>query len=137
MEYQMGIKINVALLPKDLRDVAARLNGLANSIESTDSTVNAIENVEHAPQAPIAKKAKKQTKVVEPVESEEIEDAGFETEEIEDEGPTIETVIKAFQAYAKKTSREKALGVLKTFKVKSVHDLSAEQYPKVLKTLGA
>lgn len=62
-------------------------------------------------------------------------DADAEEEEEAEEATSLEDVIGAFQKYAKKHSREKAAKVLATFKAKSVRDLKAAQYDKVLAAL--
>lgn len=46
-------------------------------------------------------------------------------------------IIPAFQAFAKKHSREKAGKVLAKYKVKSVRDLPTTKFPEILKLLGA
>lgn len=70
-------------------------------------------------------------------EEEETEEDETEEETEEEETPAIslQTVIEAFQKYAKKHSREKAAKVLAQFKAKSVRDLKKDQYAKVLGAL--
>lgn len=63
-------------------------------------------------------------------------DAADETEaEAEAVVITQKDIIKAFQVYATKTSREKAAKVLTKFGVKSVKDLKESQYAAVMTTL--
>lgn len=50
---------------------------------------------------------------------------------------TLDVVIDAFKAYVDSHSRDEAIAVLKTFKVKAVKDLKPEQYPEVLELLEA
>lgn len=52
-------------------------------------------------------------------------------------GPTLDEVIKAFQEYAAKHSRDKAGAILAKYKVKSVRNLPPEKFPEILKRLGA
>lgn len=87
-----------------------------------------------------------------PVQEEQF-DLGEQTggEELVDEDPlgiggeeekapeiTKEAVIKALQAYVKKNDRDKAIAIVKKFaKSGAVKDLTPDQYPKVMKALGA
>ncbi len=48
---------------------------------------------------------------------------------------TAAEINDACKTHAKKYGREKTLGVLRKFKVKSVTELSTDQYPQVLKAL--
>ena len=87
------------------------------------------------------KTATKKTAKVEAAE-EETFDLGDDETETEEAAATeteysYEDVVLAFGAYAKKTTRDKAIAVLKKFKVKGVKDLDTDQYPAVMKALGA
>ncbi len=64
----------------------------------------------------------------------ETEDLGFEDEEPEDEEKevTIDQIRAAFQAYARKHTRDKAAAVLAKYKVKSVNDLPKDKYAEIL-----
>lgn len=74
------------------------------------------------------------------IETRETED---EDEEEADEAPapkaakanTIDTVREALRAYAKKNGRDKALGVLKKFGVKSVQELKPKQFSDLIARL--
>lgn len=67
-------------------------------------------------------------------ETEEV-DLGFG--ETEASGPTVDDVIAAMKKFADKKDRKAAMKVLAKYKVKSVHDLDADDLPKILKDLKA
>ena len=54
----------------------------------------------------------------------------------EEEEHTLDDVLDAFKAYAAKHSRDKALAILKKYKVKAVKDLDESKYAEVLKKLA-
>lgn len=129
-QYQVGVTVNVALLPKDLRNAAVSLSTLADQIEKTAVTGKTAATEEKPAKAAKGKAAKN-------AEPEETFDLGESEEaETEEKTVTLDEVIKAFQAYAKRHSREKAGAALKKFGVKSVHDLKAEQYADVMEYIG-
>ncbi len=83
-------------------------------------------------------------------EEDEADDEREEEDEEEDEadeeeappakkkakGPSLEAdIIPAFQAYAKRHSREKAGKILAKFKAKAVRDIPPAKFPEVLKLL--
>ncbi len=79
--------------------------------------------------------AKAKEEVAEPEETTE-EDLGFgddETPEDEEEKEiSIDDIRAAFQAYARKHTRDKAAAVLAKYKVKSVNDLPKDKYAEIL-----
>ena len=140
MENQMNITISVPLASDALKNASRRLWALAEQVQggAVDGVSGVSIPVEEKEEKPVKKEKKKAAPapVVEEPEEEPIDEDAFGEEE-EEQGPTVEDVTKAFKAYAGKFSREAALKVLKSFKVKSVSELKPEIYPKVLKTLGA
>lgn len=63
------------------------------------------------------------------------DDAPDAEEEAEEPSTTLEEVIGAFQKFAKRHGREKAVKVLAKFKAKSVRDLKPAQFDEALSAL--
>lgn len=103
---------------------------------------------------PKAEKPAKSTKAEKPApvetEADEVEETEIESDdadlEVEEEKPaakkgkakeiSLDDVRAALKTYAAKNSRDKAIAVLKKFKVKSILDLDPAQYGEVMKVLG-
>lgn len=128
-----------------LRDHAAKLQAFADQIDTEDKKVDAEveekEEVSHIDVGALKTKktrAKKTATPVAPIADEELDLGDEEEEESEEEKPTLEGhIIPAFQAFAKKHSREKAGAILGKYKVKSVRDLPETEFSKILSLLGA
>lgn len=154
---QTCVKVEVALWPKDLRGVAARLIKLANQIEAKGED----EEAEEEEPTPTKKAGKKAAKVVEEDEEDSSDDSdddsdedgnddsdsdSEDSEESDEEEepkkvakPTLKTMMKAFQAYVKRhgaTGKKKAKAVLQKFKVSSLDDLDPKHYKKVMEMIG-
>jgi hypothetical protein len=156
MESTMDITIRVpsnadnALIAAALRMRAGLFEGQtakeAASRKNTDAKVEPEKTTK-----PVLEKKTKTKLAPEPEESFDLE-AGEEGEIVdedsfeisEDETPektiTKEDVIKALQALVKKHdgNRDKAIGIVKKFaKSGAVKDIKVEDYPRVMKALGA
>lgn len=119
------------LIGAESKEWIATLTDLVDRLEAaTSATTTTTETKAKAPVT--AKKAKVTTT---PVEEETFDLGGEEvedTETVDEEPVTMNDVIAACKA-----NRTKAVKLLKTLKVKSVHELKPAQYPKVLAELGA
>lgn len=103
---------------------AAAVKGKAAQVDEDED-----EETEEEEAPPKKTRAKKSA----PVDEEEEE----ETEEAdEDEGPTRDTVIKAFKAYIKANDRKAGQLVLKKLKAETVSDIDEKDYGKALKLLA-
>jgi len=132
----MQVTLNITGEPKAIAGILATLtNEKTATAETTATTARTTKRA--------AAKAEEteeefdldgETETTEEVEA----SADDETEtEAEEEKTTLDDVVKAFQKYAAKYSREKAGKILAKFKVKSVRDIPAEKYDSVMKMLGA
>lgn len=113
---------------------------LANGHDKTEK----VNPAKTAKKASAVKKVEQQEEFnLEADSAEMIEDAdplGIDESEEQTEEPQVtkEDVIKALQAYVKKNDRDKAIKIVQKFaKSGAVKDLTPEQYPKVMKALGA
>lgn len=161
MDSGMQITINVkpGATNKDiaaqLRFQAGLIEGMepkkAASRENTDEDKAASET-KQTETRPIKTKTVVKTKAAaapkadeEDFDLEADQDSGDDFELGDDDGEskapeaTKEDVIKALQAYVRKNNdRDKAIAIIKKFaKSGAVKDLTLDQYPKVLKALGA
>lgn len=99
----------------------------------SENTAVEAEETSHIDIAEVKKRTRKAAAVVEEEPASDDIDLGDE-----EKTPTLENdIIPAFQAYAKKHSREAAAKVLAKYKVKSVRDLPEAKFGEVIKTLGA
>ncbi len=126
---------------------AAQINSLNSTLHALEvqttilkTLIRGVETVAADESAATIEPKKKTAKA--PKVEEENDDDGFdmggddEEEKPEPVAPTKENVISALQAYANRNGRKPAIKVLKDLGVKSVHDLKAKQFPKILEMLA-
>jgi len=143
------MQITIDLSGSNSEKIAAmRLRNFANLLDpqsAAAATIETEETSEHdistmkadADEAPKKRGRPKKEETTDEDTQEEF-DLG-DAEEVEEpkkmKAITEDDMIKAFKAYANEHSREKAGKILAKFGVKSVRDLKAAEYGKVLKTL--
>ncbi len=111
---------------------AAHINGLKSSVHALEVQVSILKTLLGSDGAATEEAAASTEEPADEFDLGEEPEAPAE----EPKGPTLEDLIAAFQKYAKKHSREKAGKLLAALKVKSVRDIKAKDYEKVLKALS-
>lgn len=130
---------------ESIEDLATQLKAIVAKLESkkdsSSAAAGSIPKETHAPK--VSAKKGNGGDAIPPLAAGEEEDALDIPEaaaDMEKEVPKLSLtkhVIPAFKKYAEENSREDALKVLKSFKVKSVSELKPTQYKAVLNSLGA
>lgn len=121
----MGNQLSTSDVVGVLEAVIAYLKGLQASPTVFDDTAEIV---------PLKKSAAPTKKAKAPVEEEEEQQTFDMPEEIESE--EHETVTKEDLLKACSLNRDKAIKILKSMKVKSVHDVKPAHYSKIMSELG-
>lgn len=127
------MQFSVTITAPNMKELRMHMLNAANGIEA-----EAVTGGTTAPAAEGVRRPGRPVKAAAPAATEEDFDLG-ETDTVSDDAPatTIENVMDAFKTYTKDNGKDAAIKILKAYKVKSVRDIPAAQWPSVLEKLAA